>query len=42
MTRTLRRDLIVVDGLVISRWGPDVFRAMHRGGLTAANCTCCV
>jgi membrane dipeptidase len=42
MTSTLHRGLIVVDGLIISKWGPEVFRAMHRGGLTAANCTCCV
>jgi membrane dipeptidase len=42
MTSTLHRNLIVVDGLVISRWSHEVFRAMHRGGLTAANCTCCV
>lgn len=43
MTRTtLHDDLIVFDGLIISNWGEDVFRAMNRGGLTAANCTCSV
>jgi len=38
----LHRDAIVIDGLVISRFGRDVFEAMHAGGLTAANCTCSV
>lgn len=33
---------IVVDGLIISRWGEDIFREMHISGLTAANCTCSV
>ena len=33
---------VVIDGLVISRWSRGVFEAMHRGGLTAANCTCSV
>src|SRR3712207_7348837 len=28
--------------LNISRWGPETFQAMHQGGLTAVNCTCCV
>lgn len=31
---------ILVDGLVISKWGLPVFTAMHEGGITAANCTC--
>ncbi|MCG8559114.1 MAG: dipeptidase [Hyphomicrobiales bacterium] len=38
----LHDDLIVIDGLVISNWSRSVFEHMHRGGLTAANCTCCV
>jgi membrane dipeptidase len=33
---------ITVDGLVVSRWGADVFHAMHAGRLTAANCTVAV
>ena len=41
-TAALHRGAIVIDGLVISRWSRDVFEAMHRGGLTAANCTCSV
>ena len=27
---------IVVDGLIISKWGEDIFRAMSEAGLTAA------
>lgn len=38
----LHDDAIVIDGLVISRWGREVFESMQRGGLTAANCTCSV
>jgi len=36
----LHRDAIVVDGLIVSKWGRPVFEAMRDGGLTAANCTC--
>lgn len=36
------RDALVVDGLVVSKWGREVFEAMQAGGLTAANCTCCI
>lgn len=39
---TLHDDLIVLDGLLISRWGPEIFSQMQSGGLTAANCTCSV
>ena len=38
----LHDNLTVFDGLIISRWGPEIFQQMHRGGLTAANCTCSV
>jgi membrane dipeptidase len=38
----LHQDLIVFDGLIVSRWSRGVFEDMRRGGLTAANCTCCV
>ena len=38
----LHDSLLVFDGLIISNWSEDVFRDMRRGGLTAANCTCCV
>ena len=40
--RTLHDGAAVIDGLVISRWSRNVFEAMRRGGLTAANCTCSV
>ncbi|MGD2270808.1 MAG: dipeptidase [Desulfobacterales bacterium] len=41
-TSTLHPDLIVVDGLNVSMWSRQVFEDMHTGGVTAANCTCCV
>lgn len=39
---TLHERSVVVDGLIISDFGPPVFADMRRGGLTAANCTCSV
>jgi len=39
---SLHESSILFDGLVVSRWSPQVFADMKRGGLTAANCTCCV
>ena len=39
---TLHDGLIVIDGLIIADWSEEVFRDMRKGGLTAANCTCCV
>lgn len=38
----LHQSSIVIDGLIISKWSRDVFEQMHKGGLTAANCTCSV
>ena len=38
----LHDELIVIDGLIVSNWSRAVFEDMRRGGLTAANCTCCV
>jgi membrane dipeptidase len=38
----LHADLIVIDGLIISKWSRSVFEDMRSGGLTAANCTCSV
>ena len=35
-------ELMIVDGLNVSKWNRPVFEAMHRGGVTAANCTCCI
>lgn len=40
MSNTLHDKLIVVDGLIISKFGPEIFQAMRVGGITAANCTC--
>jgi membrane dipeptidase len=40
--RTLHDDAIVFDGLIVANWGREVFESMGRGGVTAANCTCCV
>ena len=42
MSQDLHRSAILIDGLVVSRWSRSVFEDMHRGGLTAANCTVCV
>src|SRR5208337_3496495 len=39
---SLHDRLIVIDGLIVSNFGKPVFEDMHAGGLTAANCTCCV
>ncbi len=36
---TLHKDAIVLDGLIIANWSRAVFEDMHKGGLTAANCT---
>ena len=35
-------DLVVFDGLIVANWSPEVFGDMRRGGVTAANCTCCI
>ena len=42
MSADLHAKSIVIDGLIISDFGRPVFEDMRRGGLTAANCTCCV
>ena len=39
---SLHEQLIVVDGLIVSNWGPDVFKALRAGGITATNATCAV
>src|SRR4051794_28280001 len=39
---SLHDDMIVIDGLIISKWSRSVFADMRKGGLTAANCTCSV
>jgi membrane dipeptidase len=35
-------DSIVVDGLEVANWSREVFEDMHRAGITAVNCTCCI
>lgn len=35
----LHKNAIVFDGLIVSRWGPDIFADLVKGGVTAANCT---
>lgn len=42
MSSHLHEKSIVIDGLIISNFGRDIFEDMRKGGLTAANCTCCV
>ena len=39
---SLHDKLTVVDGLIVSKFDRDVFQDMRRGGITAANCTCCI
>ncbi len=38
----LHARLTVVDGLIVSDFNREIFLDMRRGGLTAANCTCCI
>ena len=42
MASELYRGATVFDGLIVANFGPELFRAMHRAGLTGVNCTCCV
>jgi hypothetical protein len=35
-------DAIFIDGLNISNFSRKIFEDMLKGGITAANCTCCV
>ncbi|MFH0300234.1 dipeptidase [Bradyrhizobium sp. 31Argb] len=42
MSSQLHERSIVIDGLIISNFGRDIFEDMRKGGLTAANCTCCI
>ncbi|MFQ5897306.1 MAG: membrane dipeptidase [Candidatus Methylomirabilia bacterium] len=39
---SLHEQLVVFDGLIVSRWGPEVFKALREGGIAAANATCAV
>jgi membrane dipeptidase len=40
--QALHRDSVVVDGLQIARYGPEVFAEMASAGITSATCTCSV
>lgn len=42
MKQSLHERAIVIDGLIISNFDRSVFEDMRKGGITAANCTCCV
>jgi membrane dipeptidase len=42
MISDLHRRAIVVDGLIVSNFTRTVLQDMQAGGVTAANCTCCV
>jgi membrane dipeptidase len=42
MPGSLHESAVVIDGLNVSAFSPAVFAAMQRGGVTAANCTCCI
>lgn len=39
---TFHEEIIVIDGLIVANFSRDIFEDMHRGGITAANCTCSV
>jgi membrane dipeptidase len=39
---TLHEDSLVIDGLIISKWSREVFEAMRKAGISAANCTCSI
>jgi membrane dipeptidase len=39
---TLHEKSIVIDGLMVSNFDRKVFEDMRAGGVTAANCTCCI
>jgi len=34
--------MLIIDGLIVSRWSRNLFEEMKRGKLSAANCTCAV
>ena len=40
--QSLHDDLIVFDGLIISKWERSVFEDMRAGGVAGANCTCSI
>src|SRR5699024_10547152 len=42
MSTDLHKKALVIDGLMINNWGPEIFQSMRSGGLTAVNATCSV
>ena len=42
MPNHLHDESVIIDGLIVSNFGPEIFRAMRKGGITAANCTCSI
>lgn len=39
---SLHSQLNVVDGLLVANFDRGIFEDMQKGGITAANCTCCI
>ena len=39
---TKMNNITIIDGLVVSKFSRALFEDMLRGGITAANCTCCI
>lgn len=39
---TSHQSLTVVDGLLVANFNREIFEGMRRGGVSAANCTCCI
>ncbi len=35
----LHQQSVVIDGLIIAKWNRELFEDMHKGGISAANCT---
>ena len=33
---------LLFDGLIVARWGSDIFRAMRKGDISGVNATCAV
>ncbi|MBV9065103.1 MAG: dipeptidase [Methylobacteriaceae bacterium] len=42
LSKSLHDRLIIFDGLIVSNFARPIFEDMRRGGVTAANCTCCI
>ncbi len=42
MASKLHESATIIDGLIVADFRREVFEDMRRGGITAANCTCCV